>query len=191
MFKPLMVWYGTDGITDLYIRDIEKAASQLPAIDAKIGYEGGDGSANTEIRRSQVKWILRDEQPHLVDVAYSFSRAANKECFGVDITDLPMLQYSIYDSRDQGYYDWHADVFWSDSKPSDRKLSIVIQITDGDDYEGGDLELEVGMEMLDSARFRQKGSVIVFPSVYHHRVTPVTKGVRKSLVGWIEGPPWR
>ena len=191
MFQPWMVWYGDTGITDLFIHDVEKAASEMQFIDAQIGHQQEAGSINEEYRRSKIKWIVREEYPHLVDVAWGFATSANKESFGVDITDLPSLQYTVYDGSNHGYYNWHADTFWTDPKPFDRKLSIIIQITDGKEYEGGNLELEDGLPMFDTNRFREKGSVIVFPSFYQHRVTPVTKGQRRSLVGWVDGPAWR
>jgi PKHD-type hydroxylase len=90
-----------------------------------------------------------------------------------------------------------------------RKLSITIQLSDPDDYEGGRFEwLEPGSSfdnlrsidttidlnnILQSAPFsaKTKGSIIVFPSDVHHQVTPVTRGTRESLVGWLLGYPFK
>jgi PKHD-type hydroxylase len=190
MFQAWQAWYGQAGVTDLYIDEIEKAAATMEFVDGQLGHHE-TGRKDESYRRSQIKWLQRDHFPFLVDVAFQFAVAANKNAFGVNITDLPQLQYTVYDGKNQGYYDWHADTFWTMQEPFDRKLSIIIQLTDGKDYEGGDLELEGGIPPFDKDEIRKKGSVIVFPSVLHHRVTPVTKGIRKSLVGWIEGPASR
>jgi PKHD-type hydroxylase len=70
-----------------------------------------------------------------------------------------------------------------------RKLSITIQLSNSDDYEGGDLELLYDKEpyKLD----RSRGTFLVFPSFMLHRVTPVTRGTRWSLVAWIGGKRWQ
>ena len=72
---------------------------------------------------------------------------------------------------------------------SHRKLSIIVQLSDEDEYEGGDINLKIGSRDLDLPK--KKGGVIVFPSFILHRVLPVTKGSRKSLVSWISGPNYR
>jgi len=112
MFQPWMVWYGDTGITDLFIHDVEKAASEMQFIDAQLGHHE-TGRQDNAIRRSKVKWLTKDQHFYLVDTAYQFVINANKEAFGVDINDLPSLQYTVYDGKDKGYYDWHADVFWT------------------------------------------------------------------------------
>ena len=75
-----------------------------------------------------------------------------------------------------------------------RKISISIWLNDPDEYEGGELDIEVGGPR-DDLRYHTfklpKGSIIVFPSHSWHRVRPVTSGVRKSLVVWFSGPPFR
>jgi PKHD-type hydroxylase len=74
---------------------------------------------------------------------------------------------------------------------NDRKLSITIQLSDSDDYEGGNFILDRQYQQPDSKDLRTKGTILVFPSPIKHKVTPVTKGIRKSLVAWVEGPKWR
>lgn len=76
-----------------------------------------------------------------------------------------------------------------------RKLSVTINLTDPNDYDGGDLKFDYGnhadMETETCLDAREQGSVIVFPSFQHHCVTPVTRGTRYSLVLWVLGEPWR
>jgi PKHD-type hydroxylase len=73
----------------------------------------------------------------------------------------------------------------------DRKLSLIIQLTDPSEYEGGDFQFDSDIPQPDPAEIKQRGTVIVFPSFLRHRVTPVTSGVRRSLVSWVEGPKFR
>lgn len=75
---------------------------------------------------------------------------------------------------------------------SDRKLTFVLQLSDPSEYDGGRFEFGGNVPLqLDPKDFLPKGSILVFPSLFQHRVTEVTRGTRHSLVGWIEGPKWR
>ena len=68
------------------------------------------------------------------------------------------------------------------------KLSLTLQLSDGSEYEGGNFELNDGTgQGLPYDALRKKGSVLIFPSFLMHRVTPVTSGVRKTIVAWFEG----
>ena len=71
-----------------------------------------------------------------------------------------------------------------------RKLSFALQLSDPDDYEGGNVQLldESGESYIVP---RQKGCIVLFDSRTQHRVNRVTKGVRKSIVGWTVGPRWK
>ena len=70
----------------------------------------------------------------------------------------------------------------------DRKLSVVIQLSDPTTYQGGDFQFQ---DVETPVNFRTQGSILVFPSYLPHRVTEITDGVRYSLVDWLEGPRWR
>ena len=70
----------------------------------------------------------------------------------------------------------------------DRKLSVVVQLTDPSDYEGGIFEFKT---VETPANFKTRGSILVFPSYLEHQVTEITEGTRYSLVCWAEGPRWR
>ena len=77
---------------------------------------------------------------------------------------------------------------WLAGTGQDRKLSVTVQLSKTEDYEGGDLEFE---DVQTSADFRAQGTVLVFPSYLRHRVHPVTSGIRYALVAWFFGPQWR
>jgi len=92
------------------------------------------------------------------------------------------VQIAAYKSG--GKYDWHMDV--GPGQNSSRKLSMSVQLSDPKSYEGGDLEF---MRVAQKSE-RDVGALIVFPSFLQHRVTPVTKGTRYSLVAWVHGKPF-
>lgn len=121
------------------------------------------------------------------DWLWQYVQVANELAFQVDVGNDAELQHTEYLSSDTGHYDWHHDVFWTSDSPTDRKLSVVVQLSDPSDCEGGQLEFSgVGGPPVWS-----RGSIIVFPSTLPHRVRPVTRGRRRTLVGWFYGPRWR
>ena len=115
--------------------------------------------------------------------------AVNNQHFGFDLTGMiEGLQFTRY-KPPAGHYDWHCDMA-PDKAP--RKLSLTIQLSDPDGYTGGDLELAAGGGNSDvEVVGRERGRAFLFPSWMPHRVTPVTEGVRYSLVAWITGPLFR
>ena len=74
-------------------------------------------------------------------------------------------------------------------KFSRRKISITVQLSDPSEYEGGDLQIKINAGQSDTPK--GLGNVVIFPSYLLHRVTPVTKGLRRSLVLWITGPAFK
>jgi PKHD-type hydroxylase len=177
-----------DELSDETCNSITETALALPEQTATIGGRVID----TVIRESHVRWI----HPEVDGIAPFFGlinkyfATANRDFFGVDSVFTPALQFTIYRESRRSHYTWHADVFWETDQIFQRKLSMVIQLSDPSTYEGGELELDCNVQPQQS-ELRKRGSIIVFPSFLHHRVTPVTKGVRNSLVTWQEGPLWR
>jgi PKHD-type hydroxylase len=150
--------------------------------DATV-FSSSDLSVTPSVRKTKVGWT---EEPELMQMAAHFFKLSNRDAFNVDIDYLPPLQFGEYSQDD--FYDWHYDVNWDHNGPYDRKLSFCLQLNDPSTYDGGVFEFR---EVEHPYRFREQGSVLIFPSYLTHRVTPVTRGVRNSLVGWIEGPRWR
>ena len=183
MRENWQLWSG--GVSSETLQLIQKQAEAVPFQDAKIF---SDAKKNTKIRRSQIKWLTHDQT--IRGILWGFVQEANRNAFGFDVTNVGDIQYTEYDEADEGHYDWHHDVHWSQDKAYDRKLSITIQLTDGSDYEGGGFEF-CEVPNLDTDASKKLGTVLVFPSYLQHRVTPVTKGKRISLVGWFEGPRWK
>lgn len=148
----------------------------------------GPGNADATIRRSQTVFF-KNEERHVW--LYRRIGEAAVECnrlfFGVDIWGIENnIQLARYDASDEGFYNWHTD--FADLAP-ERKLSVSIQLSKAEDYEGGELQLLYREHPVSCDRAR--GSFIAFPSFMLHRVTPVTRGTRWSLVAWVTGPRWR
>lgn len=165
---------------------------KIPPRDAVIGFSGS--VVDTNVRRSKVRWIDRSHPQlgWLFHEATNLFHIANHNAFGAELWHLNEMQFTEYSETDKGHYNWHNDVNWDDGRQVHRKLSMVIQLTDPADYEGGDFEMQpLHLGPPTAEQMRQQGAVIVFPSFVVHRVNPVTKGTRHSLVAWIEGPKWR
>ena len=146
---------------------------------------------NTEVRKSQVFWIPKTQEwAELYQKIMNLVGQANKEFFNFDITSLTEnLQYTEYDESYGGHYDWHFDI-GAGALNCGRKLSVAIQLSDPSDYEGGELQFSLDGDRTVVAE-KEQGTMVIFPSYLRHRVTPVTKGRRRSLVTWITGPPFR
>lgn len=178
-----------------YCDKIIELAKQLPAVDATIGHGSDKSVTDKGYRRSQVRWLPRFDGRFFGlfgDMELMF-REANKNAFGFDLSLFHEIQFTEYHGSNEGHYDWHHDTFWTGNKLSRRKLSMVIQLSDPADYDGG--RFEVCPRDCDcppdANAIVNRGTVIVFPSFLHHRVTPVTRGTRYSLVSWYEGPCFR
>ena len=180
--------FSSHAVAPGFLTDAE--IDRLIAEHASLVTEGklGAGGMDPAIRRSQVV-LLGPEQKHrwLYERVWAAALECNRQFFAVDIQTVePNLQLGRYDSSDQGFYNWHTD--FAGMKPL-RKISVSIQLSRSEDYEGGDLELLYSNAPLKLDR--AKGAFIAFPSFMLHRVTPVTRGTRWSLVAWILGTRWR
>lgn len=146
------------------------------------------GRQASSIRRSQTAWLPREAgfEP-LYERVWKAAQGFNEQFFGFDLTGVEQgLQIARYDADYNGTYDWHLDFSHVEQT---RKLSLSIQLSEGADYEGGDLEFDFQSEITRAGR--ERGLVIAFPSFLRHRVAPVTRGTRYSLVAWVAGPRWR
>lgn len=150
----------------------------------------GDEDVSKEIRSSSIKWIPNNyEWKWLYDKMLELAKIANDEVWGFDLISAPeLIQYTEYYDTAEGHYDWHQDI--GPAQASLRKVSITVQLSDTNDYEGGDLQIwEGGKNILVGPR--GAGNVIIFPSYMMHRVTKVTKGTRRSFVLWVGGQHYK
>jgi len=144
------------------------------------------GGKNEEHRRSKVAWLTGNED--IMGILWPYVNKASK-VMNVSVAAMSQFQYTEYHGSQEAKYDWHHDVDWNNDTGGDRKLSVTVQLSDPSDYEGGHFEfMEVEQPLPES---RDKGTVLIFPSYLQHSVSPVTSGVRKTLVAWFVGPRWQ
>ena len=147
----------------------------------------GAGGEPSSIRSSTIRWIdYQDPNVRwLIDELGRMAIEANRQLFKLDLYGFTeKLQFTEYEGQGR-HYDWHPDIRPNMSK---RKISIVVQLSDEKDYEGGELLINTGQMLVPS---KKQGSVILFPSFLMHKVEPLRSGNRYSLVSWISGNTWR
>lgn len=152
--------------------------------DGEINANFNNTILNETIRKSRIKWLSPDINSRwLYDKIYPLIIHANNDVWGFTLSSInDSIQYTEY-YENGGHYDWHMDM--GCYPHNNRKISITIQLSDPDTYEGGNLEFFVNNEPWKAPR--EQGLAVLFPSYLMHRVTPVTKGTRKSLVLWVGG----
>lgn len=168
-------------------------AKEIPEQESVVGSDN-QAKTNESIRKSKVRWLHKTmpQFKELHETLVDMFHISNRNAYGVDLSDVFEMQFTEYRSEEKGFYSWHIDTQFESVMASHRKLSMVVQLSDPDDYEGG--EFEFNSLMLGAPpqeKLKKQGNVLIFPSFVLHRVTPVTKGTRYSLVTWMEGPKWR
>ena len=147
---------------------------------------------NNNIRRSSVS-IIRSDLPELHWIFNKITESINYinlNFFQFDLENIELLQITKYDFKNKGKYAKHIDTHYLNNSASQiRKLSFTIQLSDEKSYKGGELLLHTGENPTKIDK--KKGMCTFFPSYTLHEVTPVTKGERFSLVGWVLGPRFK
>lgn len=151
-----------------------------------------DKPSEKHVRQSKVSWLT----PNLWDTNWLYRRIVertkviNDQYYKFDISGVQPLQFTEYDCNYEGHYNWHFDGMREESSDKVRKLSLAIPLSPNTDYEGGDFVVR-GSDGAETALQQSPGTAIVFPSFTLHKVNPVTKGKRYSLVAWLVGPEFR
>jgi len=204
-------WYFKSALTPKFCDDVIKYGLSKSEEMAKTGNTNKDKLNKEEIRdirrirNSNIVWL---DEPWIYREIHPYVHKANENAgwnFNWDFSES--CQFTKYKLNQ--FYDWHCDCY---SKPYDnpnnknlygkiRKLSVTCQLTDGSEYEGGELEFDFrdydpskrdeSKHLVKAKEILPKGSIIVFPSHVWHRVKPVQKGTRYSLVIWNCGYPFK
>lgn len=206
------IYYYTDlpsGVIDLLYKDLIEKYEQDMQESSLTGKVIDD-----EIRKSKNSWLSTNHW--IAGFLWHYVHKANRENFRYDIShiDAESLQFTKYEEGE--FYNWHSDVCLRDyykpnvknisSKSSGnkdihedylnlrneyvRKLSFTLQLSEPDEYEGGNVQF-IDDENKTFFAPRQRGSMVLFDSRTQHRVLKVKKGVRRSIVGWVLGPRWK
>lgn len=156
--------------------------------DGKMQAAGINSSRvdDPKIRKSKTQFIEYQENNWIYEKLAMMCSMVNASKYKFDIIGFESkLQLTQYNKDD--FYHWHADS--GKGRTSLRKLSITVQLSHALEYEGGELQFLNAAEYVNAPKDR--GTAIIFPSYTAHRVLPLISGCRKSIVGWIAGPPYR
>jgi len=173
--------------------DINLLLAQPEWLNMQEGCVGGSVASTVDpaIRASQVSWI--GMKPELLPIWEKLADAVaevNRQFFHLDLTGFhEPMQLGLYTEQQKGHYNWHIDASPSD-KHVPRKLSLAILLSDPSEFEGGEFQVKTCTDEAQTLECK-KGRAWFFPSYTLHRVAPVTKGVRRSLVLWVGGPAFK
>ena len=168
---------------------IIEAGRAEPKQDAYVGNEKGTkgGHVDTNTRTSHISWIPFSKMTDMYKDIDKIMQATNRNHFGFDgMTINEMAQYTEY--PEGGFYEWHVDNDVNcQHEPPVRKISMTLLLSPESEFEGGDLELMAEGKI---AKIKQ-GHAVFFASFIRHRVKPVIRGRRQSLVMWFGGTPFK
>jgi PKHD-type hydroxylase len=167
---------------------IIELGSKLKPVNAEVNVGLLTYSINNDIRKGNVgffdsneksaEWIFRKATDYVLEI--------NKKFWNYDLDYIETLQFTSYKNVGD-FYEKHVDQVSSGAHY--RKLSFSVQLSDPDSYEGADLILHFKPD--GNPVNKKKGDMVFFPSHVLHEVTPLVKGERHSLVGWVCGPSFR
>ena len=146
-------------------------------------------SSNEKVRESKIAFLNTNDNKELIEKLGSLTLGCNQQHFDFDLNFMEDIQFTTYTGEDKGFYGAHLDVGTDDKhRPTMRKLSFILQLSDPDDYEGGSFCIHTGVKEYPEMK---QGSIYAFPSYMLHEVEPVTKGKRCTLVWWANGPNFK
>ena len=186
-WKSWVVETTTPLFTPDQCQQIINAGRRQKPQQASVGMGKPQGGVDTKKRTTTISWIPFKEMEPMYNDINIFIKKANRNHFGFgDIQITEQAQFTEY--PEGGFYDWHMDTDVNmQYEPPVRKISMTLLLSPENQFEGGDLEL---MAPGKRANLKQ-GHAITFASFINHRVAPVTRGVRQSLVMWFGGEPFK
>ena len=186
-WKSWIIQTTTPLFTPDQCRQIIECGHRQKPQQAQVGMNKPGGGTDTNKRVTTISWIPFKEMEHMYRDLNNFIQAANENHFGFgDVRITENAQFTEY--PEGGFYDWHMDCDVNmQHEPPVRKISMTLLLSDPSEFEGGHLELGGPNKYAEL----KQGHAICFASFLNHRVQPVKKGVRRSLVVWFGGKPFR
>ena len=189
-WKSLMANTVTPIFTPKQCQDIINMGHQQKADEAKVGHKDGlkGGKHDAKMRVTTISWIPFKALPDMYKIIERSMLQVNGNHFGYEgMTITEPAQFTEYPKG--GFYDWHMDADVNGVyEPPVRKISMTILLSPQTEFEGGDLEF---MSEGNKPPQLMQGQAIYFCSMIRHRVAKVKKGIRRSLVMWFGGPPFK
>ena len=186
-WKSWVVQTTTPLFTPDQCRQIIECGRRQPPQTAQVGMGKPGGGTDTKKRITTISWIPFKEMGHMYRDLNNFIQKANENHFGFgDIQVTENAQFTEY--PEGGFYDWHMDCdVHMQHEPPVRKISMTCLLSDPSTFTGGELEFTEKHKINNL----KQGQAIFFASFLRHRVAPVKKGVRRSLVMWFGGQPFK
>jgi len=170
-------------------QDIINMGHQQKKEEAKVGHKDRkEGNYDTKMRITTISWIPFKAMPDMYKIIEKTMKQVNGNHFGYEgMTITEPAQFTEYPKG--GFYDWHMDADVNcQYEPPVRKISMTILLSNPSEFTGGDLEF---MTEGNKPPNLIQGQAIFFCSMIRHRVAKVKKGIRRSLVMWFGGPPFK
>lgn len=201
-----LYWYFDKALSNSVCNKIIKAGQKNKPKLGRIGsfahqdFKTLNKQQKTSLKKTRDSYVSFVDEKWLYDLLFPYVNEANELGRWKFIFDwAEPIQFTKY--RKNQHYDWHNDSGGGEnlrnirSHGKIRKLSLVASLSDPKDYEGGDFQFQF-RNSIDptqeetAVQLKSKGSIIVFPSYIWHKVKPITKGTRYSIVMWTSGWPY-
>jgi len=203
-FKGVLDWEECEWLIDYFQQNEDMVQDAriggMNQLDASDNGRQDDNTRKVKVLHAQPGsfWELN---PQIMNKLYEFCSNVNDEHFGYDINMMSQIDILEYTPGD--HYIWHNDSGDTGLEAGMRKLTFTFELSDTDDYEGGQLVLgkdylqglangKTEEEMLESlAAQKEQGMAVAFSSFMLHKVYPLTEGKRYAMVIWMNGPRWK
>lgn len=168
-------------LSDASCDEVIAACTEFPVTPATVVGETTYG----ELRKLEARKIGQTARTAwLFDLLCSIAGSAAGEHFDLELTSMTRAPQYVEYRPGCGHFGWHND-YSHGLADAPRKLTVIVQLSRPEDYDGGRLQV-FGVEIEDLPR--ERGTILAFPSLVYHQITPVTRGLRRALVAWIAGP---
>jgi PKHD-type hydroxylase len=188
---PYVFW--DNFFTDIELDSIEKYCAEINELETGKVYDHKGGDAVSEVRKSQIKFFNKEENNKWIfEKLNLITEHINGQFFNYDLIGYDYIQYTEYNKKGD-FYGFHTDMILGDELEIGmvlpRKLSFSLILSDTSTYKGGDFEVDIGGKIQIAEQ--KRGRILAFPSFVKHQVTPIKKGIRKSVVWWAVGPKFK
>jgi hypothetical protein len=184
---PYYIFAGV--VPKLVVDAADKAAGELKMFPARVG--PSEGQELPLARSSLVGFFSPD---HWINgILYHYAAIANARSWRFSLIAPSPAQYATY--KESSHFEWHVDYApATNAQAIERKITVILELSNSSEYSGGRLELLSDWAAADRPSTNPmenatSGSIVVFPSLTPHRVTPVLRGERRTITSWIVGPP--